>query len=209
MPKTEKDKKIKALLFDLGKVIVDFDFTPAFQRLSRHCKLKPKEIGDTFSRSGLEVLYDGGKISSFQFYRQVKKVVRHNLSFSEFKNVWNEIFTLNLETARILQNTKDRYRLVLISNTNAMHFDYVRARYSPLKHFDRFVLSYREKVRKPDPRIYEKAARACRANPNEILYIDDREDLTQAADALGFYTFTYKKNTKDLLSRMKSLGVRC
>lgn len=209
MLKNKKSQKIKALLFDLGKVIVDFDFTPAFQALSKYSSLKPKEIREAFSNSGLEVLYDGGKISSLQFHYEVKKMLRHNLSFDKFKKIWNQIFTLNPETARIIRNAKEHTRLVLVSNTNAMHFDYIRVKYSPLKHFDRFILSYREKVRKPDARIYQKAALACRAKPHEILYIDDREDLTQAADALGFHTFTYKKNTKELLKKMKSLGFPC
>ena len=209
MKKIKPDKKTKAVLFDLGKVILDFDFTPAFDRLSKHCALDPEEIKSYFSASGLEVLYDGGKISSVEFYREVKKGLNYRLGFTRFKKIWNEIFTLNPEVAQIIQNAKEDYRLVLVSNTNAMHFDYIRVKYPLLRHFDRFILSYKEKARKPDPKIYKKAIRACRANPEEILYIDDREDLTEAAGTLGLHTFTFKKNAGELLKKMAGLGIRC
>ena len=69
-------------------------------------------------------------------------------------------------------------------------------------YFDQIILSYKEKIRKPDARIYKKAARACQAHPKEIFYIDDRSDLTQAAASLGFRTFTFKNNPKELLQTM-------
>ncbi|OGW82450.1 MAG: hypothetical protein A3C47_03700 [Omnitrophica bacterium RIFCSPHIGHO2_02_FULL_51_18] len=209
MPKSRNNKKVKALLFDLGKVIVEFDFTPAFERLSKHCARRPEEIKNVFLCSGLEVLYDGGKVSTPEFYRRVKKALGHRLDFPRFKKIWNEVFTLNREMAGIIRKVKEDHRLVLISNTNAMHFDYLRVKYPLLGQFDRFVLSYREKVRKPDPKIYKKAIEACRAAPGEILYIDDREDLTNAAAALGLHTFTFKKNPGELLKKMARLGISC
>ncbi len=201
-------KKIKAVLFDLGKVILHFDFTPAFSRLSSACSMSPDEIRDYFSKSGLEVLYDGGKISSTEFYSQVKKGLGHDLSFSEFKDIWNRIFTPNVKIVSLIRRLKKRRtRLVLVSNTNPMHFKYILKRYPVMNHFQKHILSYKEKIRKPDARIYRTAIRACRAKPHEIFYIDDRDDLTQAAQAIGFFTFTYKNNPQDLTRRMKQLEI--
>ncbi len=200
-------KPIKAILFDLGKVIVDFDFTPAFSRLSRHCALKPHEISDYFTKSGLEVLYDGGKISSKEFHRVVKKSLGHSLDYDGFKKIWNEIFKANAETVRLIQKLKKNYRLVLLSNTNAMHFEYILKKYKILGAFDAHILSYKEKLRKPDERLYRIASRACKAKPHEILYIDDREDLTEAARDLGFHTHTFKKDYPKLRSKMKALKI--
>lgn len=199
--------KFKALLFDLGKVILHFDFTPAFKRLSAETGLKPDQISDFFSRSGLEVLYDGGKITSKDFYLEVKKGLRHNLGYGEFREIWNRIFKLNSEIVSLIQELKSRYRLVLISNTNHMHFEYIRKKYSVMHCFDRHILSYKEKVRKPDERIYRRAMRACSARAREIFYIDDREDLTSAAKELGFHTFTYKNNPSALVQRMRQLEI--
>lgn len=204
-----KKTRIKAVLFDLGKVILDFDFTPAFKRFSRETGLDERDIRDFFAHSGLEVLYDGGKISSAEFHRLVKQALRHELAPAGFRRIWNDIFTPNHDIIRLIGRLKGlRYRLVLVSNTNAMHYEHIRKRYAVLGHFDRHVLSFKEKRRKPDEKIYRTAARACRAKPSEILYIDDRSDLTEAARELGFHVFTYKKNTAELVRKMEGLGIR-
>ena len=205
MKKTRR--KIKAVLFDLGKVILHFDFTPAFRRLSKKTGLEPGKIGDFFNRSGLEVLYDGGKISSRQFHSQVKKGLGHDLDFDEFRAIWNRIFRPNREIVSLIRKLKPRTRLVLVSNTNPMHFEYILKRYPVMGYFDKHVLSYKEKIRKPDERIYRTAMQACQARADEIFYIDDRDDLTEAARHLGFNTFTYKNNPDDLLQRIKQLEI--
>ena len=207
MLKVISHKKTKAVLFDLGNVILDFDFTPAFRKLSGVSRRPAAEIKTFFLRSGLEVLYDGGKISSKQFHAEVKRNLKHGLSYGGFKKVWNDIFTLNKDIADLIRRLRPHYRLVLISNTNAMHYEYIRLKYPVLRHFDRKILSFKEKVRKPDARIYRKAIKACRAAAGEIFYIDDREDLTEAASALGLKTFTYKNNVKALTKKMKKAGI--
>ncbi len=207
MPTHVCQTKVKAILFDLGKVLLYFNFEPAFRRLSEHSRYSPQEIEDFLIQSGLEVLYDGGKISSRQFYQNIKQTLGLRLGFVAFQHIWNGIFTPIAGMNRLVGELKKRYRLVLISNTNAMHFAYARKRYSVLKKFDSCILSYKEKVRKPDPRIYRKAAKACRARPREIFYIDDRADLTQAASELGFNTFTFCNNAAELVRTMKKARI--
>ena len=207
MPKKKNGNKIKAVLFDLGKVLIHFNFEPAFRRLSKHCDRSPKEIEDFFIQSGLEVLYDGGRISSRAFYGNIKKALGLRMGFPAFRDTWNHIFTPVPGMKPLVEKLGKRYRLVLISNTNAMHFAYARKRYAVLKNFDRFIVSYKEKVRKPDERIYRLAAKACKARPSEIFYIDDRADLTQAADELGFHTFTFRRNAPELARTLKQAGI--
>ncbi len=196
---------IKAVLFDLGKVIVNFNFSPAFERLSKSCKLKPDEIRTFFYGCEHEVLYDGGKISSTQFFSRIKRQLNHCMDYDAFKSTWNEVFTPNEEIIRLIRALKKKHRLVLISNTNPMHYAYIRKKYPVLSLFDHMILSYKLKIRKPDWKIYEAAKKACRAEAHEILYIDDRIDFTDAAAGLGFNTFTFKQNPKDLVKKMKAL----
>ncbi|MBI4432394.1 MAG: HAD family phosphatase [Candidatus Omnitrophica bacterium] len=207
MPKP-KASKIKAVLFDLGNVLFYFDFAPAFQRLAKRSDLNVREIEDFFIQSGLEALYDSGKISSIQFYQNVRKALRLQVNYAAFKKIWNGIFKPNLPILRLLKKLQKKHRLVLISNTNSMHIDHLRRHYPhAFSAFQTLIFSYRAKRRKPDKFIYQKAIRACRANPEHIFYIDDRPDLTAAASSLGLETFTYHNNTRALLKQMKALAI--
>ena len=197
---------IKAVLFDLGKVLIHFDFEPAFKRLAKHCKKEPVDIRNFFASSGLEVLYDGGKISSRKFYLEVKRGLGFSLSYAQFQRLWNSVFTPVPGMARLVHRVSRHKRLVLVSNTNEMHFSYVKKRYPVLKKFHTHVLSYQEKIRKPDERIYRKALKACGAKAREVLYIDDREDLTSAAKELGFHVYTFKNDRPKLEKILKKHG---
>ncbi len=197
--------KIKAILFDLGKVLLFFNFEPAFRRLAKHAGITPMDIENYFIQSGIEVLYDGGKITSFQFYSKIKNALGLRLTFKQFKGVWNDIFTPNRPMIKLLRKLSTQYRTVLISNTNAMHYAHVKEKYAFMKHFDRHILSYQERSRKPDTRIYNIASKACRAKPHEIFYIDDRHDLTEAAKELGFNVFTYRKNHDQLVKTLQEM----
>lgn len=207
MRKNGSPQKIKAILFDLGKVLLDFNFEPAFKRLSHASGMPAHEISGFFTHSGLEVLYDGGKISSLEFHRAVKRGLNHPLSYDGFKKVWNNIFTPKREMINLVKRLSPHYRLVLISNTNSMHYEHIRLKYPVIRHFDKVILSFKEKIRKPDERIYKTAIKACQAKPAEILYIDDRDDLTDAAKSLGFHIFTFKNNPNELLQKMKELKI--
>ena len=198
---------IKAVLFDLGKVLIHFNFEPAFKKLAKHSRKTPEEIRAFFASSELEVLYDGGKISSRRFYREVRRSLGFDLSFEEFQTLWNGIFKPVPGMAALVARLERTHRLVLISNTNAMHFAHVKKRYAVLKKFHRHIVSYKEKIRKPDERIYRKALSACRARSHEVVYIDDREDLTDAAKELGFHVHTFKNDRPKLEKLLKKHGV--
>lgn len=208
----KQPQAIRAILFDLGNVILDFDFTPAYDRLCKNSssKLTPRKIRDYFMKTGLELLLDSGKINSLYFYRKVRKDLCLSLGYPEFKALWNHIFKPNPAIVRLIRtlSTKEYYRLVLISNTNELHYKHIIKTY-PLFHlFDALIISYQEKIRKPDERIYKKALKACRATPGQVVYIDDREDFTAAARDLGFRVFTFKKNPNELIAFLNDCGVQ-
>lgn len=200
--------RYKAVLFDLGNVLLAFDFTPAFRALSRHTDLRPADIEGYFIQSGLEVLYDGGKISTARFITEARRALGLRIGAARFRAIWNGIFTPLTGTIRLLERLKRRgHRLVLISNTNDMHYRHIRKTYSVLQHFDAVLLSFKEGVRKPDARLYRKAARACRAVPREIFYIDDRADLTAAAREMGFTVYTFKNDPARLERELRRAGL--
>lgn len=197
---------IRTILFDLGKVLLQFNFDPAFKKLSKISGYSQKDIEDYFVVSGIEALYDGGKISSYQFFLEIKKALSLKISFLGFKKIWGSIFTPKKEVIGLAKKLAKTHRLVLISNINELHFDHVQKRYPFIHLFDACILSYKERIRKPDERLYQKALRACKVRPDQVYYIDDRRDFTEAAKELGMHVFTYQNNFEQLVADLKTKG---
>lgn len=77
------------------------------------------------------------------------------------------------------------YRLVLLSNTNALHFEMIRETYPLLRHFHSYVLSYEVKAMKPSPLIYRRAIEEARCRPEECFFTDDIEAYVEGARREG------------------------
>jgi putative hydrolase of the HAD superfamily len=207
MKRSADARPVRAFLFDMGNVLLDFDFEPAFRTLAKAGGKTPEQVRDYFIQSGLEVLFDGGQITSRRFYSEVCKALDLALSYERFERIWNHIFTPDRRMASLVRKLGKKHRLVLLSNTNAMHARHAERRYkSILGLFDRRLYSFREKRRKPDAGLYRLAVRACKAKAGEVFYIDDRADLTEAAAELGLRTFTYRKNFAELERELVRLG---
>lgn len=202
---------IKTLWFDLGNVLLHFSFEPAFRKLARFTPLEVNEIRRYFgSHPALEADVDEGRVHERSLYKRlVRDLKLTGLSFKRFKEIWNNIFKENRPVVKLIRTLRRRgYRLVLISNTNRMHYEYIRRRYTFLGNFHRHILSYRVGARKPKRKIYERALAVSGALKNEIFYTDDRIDLTDAAFFNhGIHTHTYV-NVRNLKEDMRRLGVR-
>jgi FMN phosphatase YigB (HAD superfamily) len=84
--------QIKALLFDLGKVLVDFDHNIAAKRISQFCRKSPRDIFELFFASEITCDFEAGRIQPFDFFQKIKQSLNLGLSFESFIPIWNEIF---------------------------------------------------------------------------------------------------------------------
>ncbi|MDX1765079.1 MAG: HAD family phosphatase [bacterium] len=201
---------IEAIFFDLGRVIIDFDHL----RIAR--SLMDKAVGKAgcppeeffnwlFDRAhGACTLFDRGQISEEDFYLQICKTYDLELSFIEFSTIWNETFKEITEVSQLISQLSTRYPLYLISNTNSLHFGYIVEQFPILKHFQSYILSYREGLCKPDPKIYRRALARAGTPADRSLYIDDIAPFVHAARELGFYGihFTSADHLKTRLSTL-------
>jgi putative hydrolase of the HAD superfamily len=198
--------RIKVFLFDLGNVLVDFDFTPAVSRISHFCDKKPDEILKFFFSSELVPVFEKGGISSREFYKQVKDKLALKLEYESFVHIWNEVFYFSKKNRAVyhLANClRKKYRLGLLSNTNILHYGYIKNNYPVLNIFERIFLSFEIGALKPDKAIYQKAIKELGVLPENIFYTDDRADLVESASALGIKSFVFTgpgKLIKDLSS---------
>jgi len=177
---------IKTVIFDLGGVIVPFDFSRAYRRMERLCSLPEAEIRRRISETDIAVRLESGRIEPREFVDELGRMLDCKLDYEEFCELWSSIFfpeTLIPES--LVECVKRQRRLLLLSNTNAIHFEMIRANYGLLRHFDHYVLSYDVGAMKPSPRIYEEAIHQARCAPEECFFTDDVADYVEGAKKAG------------------------
>ena len=192
---------IKVIIFDLGKVIVDFDHMRICKILSKQSPFEPDNIFDIIFASGLETSFDKGLISPENFYLSVKKEARLEININVFQEIWTKIFTLNPEIEELISSLKNKYRLLCLSNTNSWHFEYCMQKFHVLKLFDSFILSYEVGKTKPDSTLFEEAIKKAATLPDECVYIDDVPEFVETASKLGIngiHFRTVRKLKKEL-----------
>jgi glucose-1-phosphatase len=178
---------IQVIIFDLGKVIVDFDHHAICRRLARHCRFTPEEIYRRIFASKLEARFDEGRISPEEFHAEAARRLGMQLNITAFKRIWTRIFTVKPGIAALIRRLKKDYRLLCLSNTNCWHFAYCRRKYPVLDQFDSFILSYAVGARKPRRRIFMEALKAACALPEQCCYIDDVPEYVQKAMEMGMH----------------------
>jgi putative hydrolase of the HAD superfamily len=197
---------ITTLIFDLGQVIVGFDHMELCRRASKHSPHTPDEIFARMFDSGLIKSFETGILAPDDFHREACHALDMQLPLEQFKTIWNTIFTLNSETAHIIERLQD-FQLLLLSNTNCWHFNYCLENYPVLSLFNTFILSYKIGVYKPDRTIFEAALANASARPQECIFIDDIEQYTDAARSIGIHahTFTTAGKLEQFLKELKVL----
>ncbi len=186
---------IRAVIFDLGNVLIDFDYRIGVKRIAPVSQKNPQEIIDLFFNSTLTNDFEEGKLSLDDFFKEVKAALGLKIGFSEFLPIWNEIFYMTEENKKIFQlagNLKNNYKLALLSNVNILHLDYIKKEFPVFDIFDHVFASCELGLIKPDPRIYQKVISILQCQPAEIFYTDDREELIEASKKLGLRAFIYK-----------------
>lgn len=206
----DKKSQIKSIIFDLGNVLALHDARIAARRYAKITKMTFQEVWDLILTSKTEKAYTRGEITSYEFYRYAKSLPPQPaaLSYTQFRDIWNEIFTENKGMETVLKNLKKNYPLYLISNTNAMHYRYLVKKYwHLLKHFKRRFPSHEVGARKPDPLIYRRVLSAISIRPENTVFVDDHPGFIEGARSVGMKGILFK-NPPQLLRELKKLGVR-
>ena|GEM_PF-78628 len=183
--------EVKAFLFDLGNVLVRFDHMAAARKITEGTGAAPEKLFEMFFESPLVVEHDTGRISTQQFYEEVSRHIGMKIPYERFLEVWNDIFVADEAMSRLVGRLLEEYPCYLISNTNRPHFEYLRRFCPVLERLNGWILSYEVGHLKPNPAIYHRALEIARLPPSEIFYVDDRDDLIQAAHSMGFQTHRF------------------
>jgi HAD superfamily hydrolase (TIGR01509 family) len=198
---------IKAILFDLGNVLICYDALKTLEGFVSSCEVDAKGALEFFYKSELEKEYTRGKITSMEFYDHCKAELKFKMGFSEFKKYWSEIFWENEGMKDVLIGLKEKgYSLYLISNTNEMHYDYIEENFDILTYFDGLFPSHLIGERKPDVEIFQKVLLHIGLEPEETIFIDDQEDFIEGAKKAKIPGILFK-NKNQLLKELLKFNI--
>src|SRR5262249_8803044 len=135
-------RMIKTVIFDLGKTIVPFDFKRGYRAMEALCAYPAADIPKRIGTCDLVPRFEQGLVPARDFVTQLCELLEMQADYNQFCEIWSSIFlpeTLIPES--MLEGLRKKYRLILLSNTNAIHFEMIRQNYPLLQHFHDFVLS--------------------------------------------------------------------
>lgn len=186
----------KGYIFDLGRVLVNFDLDIAFDKLCLYSKrdLNTELIKATVFDSKHKHIITGfelGSISPEEFHGQWSKLLDLDIEFSQFRNIWGSVFTENVAMKQILNYIKNSPKVIL-SNTDPIHWEIVKEFEIVKNYFEEqnCIRSYQVNLRKPAKEIFMYAKEKL-ATCSEILYIDDIEEYRMSAAELGITSVQY------------------
>jgi putative hydrolase of the HAD superfamily len=196
----------KAIIFDLGNVLVQFDFERWRQALEAFCPHTAAEIRRRIAATDLVERFETGLIEPPDFVAQLSRILALHLDYADFCKLWSSIFTDPLIPEAMLEGLAARYRLLLLSNTNAIHFEMIRQNYPLVRHFHERILSYEVHSMKPRREIFQAALERCGCPPEECFYTDDIAAYVEAAQRLGIDAVQFE-SLAQLERELKARGI--
>ena len=179
-------QKIRAIISDIGRVIVGVDVSRAMQGLSSSIPLSPKEIWSAIEKDPRFVDLQDGRITARDWHLHIVRRLGGNLTYDQFTQAWNAaLLPETLQPDSLWAALAKKYRLSLLSNTDPIHVAHMESTFTFFKYFPVRIYSCVVGSSKPKPVIYQEALRATKVKANEAVYIDDLEENVAAANSLG------------------------
>jgi putative hydrolase of the HAD superfamily len=198
-----------ALLFDLGRVVLDIDFSKVVACWAGHAGCEPAHLAGRFSwRDEFYQQHEKGEISDAEFFAALRALLGVELSDAQFLEGWNEIFAGEMPgIAPLLQRAAQRLPLYAFSNTNAAHVEHFSETYAGvLGHFREIFLSSAIGLRKPDAAAYDHVVKAIGVPASRIVFFDDLADNIDGARACGL-TAVHVTSPDDVAHALAALGI--
>ena len=187
----------KTVVFDLGKVLVDFDYGIAARRIAARGRMTIVEIAQYINQSPLFLQYESGAVTTQQFFTEICRVTGFRGDLAEFSNCFADIFVTIEPMVQIQAALRHRgLTTYVFSNTNELAAEHIRRNFPFYGNFDGYILSYQHGAMKPDARLYEVVESECARRGAEILYLDDRPENVAAGAARGWQAILQETSEK-------------
>ena len=197
-----------ALLFDLGRVVIDIDFSKALACWAAHAGCEPAAIAARFVRDQAYRDHETGTLSDEAYFGCLRTSLGIALTDAQFLEGWNAIFAGEMpEIDDLLARAGKRLPLYAFSNTNRPHVAHFSIAYaSVLRHFRQLYLSSSIGLRKPDRAAYDHVIGAIGLPASRIVFFDDLAENVEGARACGLCA-VHVKSSRDIADAFAALGI--
>lgn len=197
------------LVFDLGKVLVDFDYSIAAGRIAPRCSSTPDPVKFFSEHAALLKDYELGLLTTPAFFNRIKSASGFSGTQEEFNTAFADIFA-PIQPMIDLHGELKKTNLptYIFSNTNDLAVDHIRRKFPFFSEFDGYVFSYEHRAMKPTAKLYEIVERASGRRGSEVVYIDDRPENVDAGTARGWRALLHESPaaTRQALQKLGLLG---
>lgn len=195
------------VVFDLGKVLLDFDYRIAARRVAERAKVAWPVVQEFFDHSPLLYRYETGLMTRQEFYEAVRAASGFAGSLQEFGEFFSDIFWPIEPMVQVHAELRRRgIPTYIFSNTNELAMEHINRHFAFMQDFDAHILSYEVGAMKPAAKIYEVLERTAGRRGSEILYLDDRPENVDAGAARGWQVVLQESPEKSRAA-MHALGL--
>lgn len=198
--------KLRAIIFDIGRVLIRVNVARAMTGLADGVSLSPEEVWSALEKDPRWKDWQEGRMSPQNWHLHVSRRLGSKLSFAQFVEVWNRALDPTpIHENGFLEQLAKRYRLAVLSNTDPLHVAHMERTYAFFGLFPARIYSCRVGASKPNPVIYKEALQACKVRAQEAIYVDDVPAYAQAAAQLGMHGIVFQ-SPEQLQSDLRTLG---
>lgn len=196
---------LPVFIFDLGKVLVDFDYSIAARKIAARCTRAPQDLHGFLGSSPLLVEYESGRLTKETFYEAVRGPIGFQGNLAEFNGYFADIFSEMSGTIALHAELRRRgFQSYIFSNTNDLAIEHVRRSFPFFANFDGYIFSYEVGAMKPEAKIYEAMEAMCGRRGADLIYLDDRPENIAAGAARGWRAILHEtpERTAQTLARL-------
>ena len=197
----------KVVVFDLGKVLVDFDYSIAIRRFAERSEAGLEQIQRLLD-SPIQIDYESGKITTDEFYAAIRDGAGFRGDRAEFVSIFAGIFSPMETMIEFFERLKPfGIPTCVFSNTNEIAIGHIREGFPFYSLFDNYVLSFEEGGMKPDEAIYDVVEQRTGESGAAILYIDDRPENIETGRGRGWQTILQDGEAASVARAESLLGI--
>jgi putative hydrolase of the HAD superfamily len=197
-----------ALLFDLGRVVIDIDFGKVLACWAGHAGCSPADLSKPFSQSETFRRHETGHASDAEFFEGLRSTLGIGISDEQLLEGWNSIFAGEMPGINaLLARAAKRLPLYAFSNTNRPHVAHFSKPYADvLGHFREIFLSCAIGLRKPDASAYDHVIEAIGVKAERIVFFDDLAENIEGARRRGLIA-VHVTSPNDVADALSALGI--